>query len=123
MPIYKELEIRNILQISGSGNPVLFKVDCQYGTIAEVTFDYNGLKTVGCGEELIIGSASELKGLKITFNGSSGNPEGKRIKIIHTFYEKGGNTLIYAFPDDYTGVPPFDENDSEPSYKFYLKLI
>jgi hypothetical protein len=121
MPIYKEDENRNILQVSGTANPVYLKVDCQYGTFAEVTFDHNGLKTAGCGEEISIGPASELKGLKITFNGSSGNPEGGRIRIIHTFYEKGGLPLVYIFPDDYTGTPPFDENDKEPSYKFYVK--
>lgn len=123
MPVYKELEQRNILEVSGSNNPVYFRVDCQYGTIAEVSFGYNGLKTVGCGEEIILDSASKLKGLKITFNGGSGNPDGGRIKIIHTFYEKDGKKLLYIFPDDYTGNPAFDENDKEHSYKFYVKFI
>jgi hypothetical protein len=123
MPVYKELERRNILEISGSNSPVYFKVDCQYGTITEVTFDYKGLRTVGCGEEVLIGTAAELKGIKITFNGSSGNPGGGRIKIIHTFYEKDGKKLIYIFPNDFTGKPVFNENDKEPSYKFYVIFI
>ena len=123
MPIYKEKADKNILLISDSDNPVVFKVDCQFGTIAEVSYDLNGLKTVGCGEQTILGPASALKGLTMTFNGSSGNPDGKQIKIIHTFYEEGGNILIYNFPGDYTGKPDFDEQDQEPSYKFYVKFI
>lgn len=123
MPIYKEKEDKNILLVSDLNNLVVFKVECQFGTITEVSYDLNGLKTVGCGEQIILGTASTLKGRTMTCNGSSGNPEGKQITIIHTFYEEGGETLIYDFPGDYTGEPDFDEQDPEPSFKFYVKFI
>ncbi|OFX28206.1 MAG: hypothetical protein A2X08_10515 [Bacteroidetes bacterium GWA2_32_17] len=123
MSVYKEKKEKNILTISNLNNPIKLKVDCQYGTISEVTFNHNELKTVGCGENKIVGSASELKGKTINFNGASGNPSGGQIKIIHTIYEEGGNELIYIFPDNYSGNPYFDENDQEPSYKFYINFI
>lgn len=123
MAIYVENKDRNILVITVDGGDVEFKIDCQYGTYASVSFFYKGLKTVGCGQNVIIGNTSELKGKNITFNGASGNPDGGKIRIIHTCYEIGGNTLTYIFPDDYTGIPPYDENDKEPSYKFFIKFV
>jgi hypothetical protein len=123
MSIYTEKLEKNSLKVSDSSNLVMFKVDCQYGTTASVAFYQNGLKKVRCGKEVTIGKASDLNGLTISFNGSSGNPGKGQIKIIHTFYEEGGTKLIYIFPDDYTGSPDFNEQDAQPSYEFYIKFI
>jgi len=120
---YVEKEGKLVFRISGLNNPVQIKVDCQYGTLSKVSFFHNGLETVGCGEEDTIGAGQNLKHHTIEFNGASGNPDGGKIKIIHTIYETGGNSLVYTFPDDYTGKPPYDLNDQEPSYVFTVNFI
>ena len=122
MPEFKEREDKLTLVLSATDNPVKLKVDCQFGTIANVSCIHEELISVPCGEEKTFGETSNLKGETIEFNGASGNPSGSDVKIIHTVYEQNGNKIIYTFPDDYTGEPEFDSNDLEPSYVFYIKF-
>ncbi|MFC2152019.1 hypothetical protein ACFLSE_05775 [Bacteroidota bacterium] len=124
MPQYKEKKDKNNLTVSNTDNSVKIKVDCQYGTIAFVSFNgEDEIKTVECGKEEVIGKANKLKGKSVKFSCTSSNPDDGQIKIIHTIYETGGNKLIYTFPDDYTGTPDFHEDDKEPFYKFYCNFI
>jgi len=119
---YTEKTKKNLLILSSSDGNVSLTVDCQFGTISEVSFYHNELKTAGCGETVIIGTASSLKGKTIEFNGASGNPSGGQIKIIHTVKEESGKSISYTFPKDYNGSPEFDDSDKEPSYVFYVKF-
>ncbi len=123
MDEYVERKGKLVFRVSGLNNPVKIKVDCQYGTLAGVSFYYYGLKTVKCGEEVLIGKGQDLKNQSLEFSGASGNPDGGRLKIIHTIYEIGGNFVVYTFPDEYTGKPPFDLKDQEPSYVFTVNFI
>lgn len=121
--IYTENEDKNILTVSFKDNLVSITIDCQYGTLASVSFFHKMLKTVRCGESELIGTAKELKGKTIEFNGSAGNPTDGQIKIIHTIYEENGNELIYTLPDDYSGTPAFIGTKSQISYTFCVKFV
>lgn len=123
MDEYVEIPGKLVFKITNPEKNIRIKVDCQYGTLAKVSFYTFALVTVGCGETKIIEKVQKLQKRTVTFNGSSGNPGGGRIKIIHTISEEGGNELVYTFPDDYTGQPPFDESDQEPSYVFPVYFL
>ncbi len=105
---------------TSSHRKVNFSVDCHHGTIAEVSFFNDELKTVGCGEQITIGNGDELKDQIIEFNGASGNPDDSLIKVTHIIEEEDGDSMSYTFPDDFTGTPDFDDDDDEPSYTFYV---
>jgi hypothetical protein len=122
MAIYVEKPEKLNLAVSNSDNPVKLKVDCQYGTVASVAFNFNGRKTVRYGNEIVIGSANALKGKRIKFTGISSNPERGKIKTIHEIFEKGGNSLTYVFPDYYTGDPVFNTGDAQPTYEFTINF-
>jgi hypothetical protein len=123
MDEYVEISGKLVFRITNPERDVTIKVDCQYGTLAKVSFYTNNLITVGCGQKAIIDKAHKLQMRTLTFIGSSGNPGGGKIKIIHTISEEGGNELVYTFPDDYTGQPPFDEHDQQPSYEFPVYFL
>lgn len=123
MDEYVEIPGKLVFRITNPARDIRIKVDCQYGTLAKVSFYRNNLITVGCGEKGIVDKARSLQMRTVTFNGSSGNPGGGKIRIIHTISEEGGNELVYTFPDDYTGQPPFDEQDQEPVYVFPVYFL
>ncbi len=123
MSIYIENQDKNVIQLQSEQSNVLLKVDCQHGTYAAVTDNYHPSNTVDCGNEMVIGKVAELKEKVLKFTGTSGNPSGDQIKIIHTIYEEGGIQINYTFPDDYSGTPDFDNEDSEPTYIFFVKFI
>lgn len=119
MSEYNEQD-RKLTFSTSSNRNINLSVDCQLGTIAEVSFYTDELKTVGCGDTVKIGNSDELKNKRIEFNGASGNPESNPVKVIHTIEEEEGEKISYTFPDDYTGTPEFNEDDQEPSYVFYV---
>lgn len=121
--IFTEKADKNILTVSTTGKLVNITVDCQYGTLASVSFYHKELKTARCGESKIVGTDQDLKGKTIEFNGSAGNPANGQLKIIHTFRETDGNELIYTFPDDYSGNPAYNGNTPQISYAFYVKFV
>lgn len=120
--LYTEKEGKNTITISGTDNLIKLRVDCQYGTLASVSFYSLKLVMVGCGKAETVRLARDLKGKTIEFNGSAGNPDGGQLKIIHTIYEENGNKLTYIFPDDYTGTPDFNATDKQLSYVFCVKF-
>ena len=123
MAIFTEQKEKLNLQLSDSDNDVNITVDCFNGTIASVAFNNNRIVLVHCGETMLIGKASRLKGKMIKFNGSADNPDGNAIKVTHNIFEVEGNQIDYTFPDDYTGDPPYDSDDDNPSYTFFVNFL
>lgn len=123
MSVYAEKENKLVLEVTSSDKPIAIKVDGDYGTKGRVIFRHNGPKKVKSGQTLIIDTAAKLKGTTLEFTGGCENPSGGEIRIIHTLFEKDGKEIKYAFPDDYTGEPDFDETDQEPDYTFFIKFI
>jgi len=120
MCIYKEKPDKLNLNVTNSNQEVKIKLDCYFGTVASVSFYHNGLKTINCGEEETIDEATNIKGSQDEFNGKANNPNNQQIRVVHTIYEVGGDSIEYIFPDDYTGNPPYDPNDKNPDYKFFV---
>ena len=110
------------LNVSNSNNEIKISVDCFNGTIAQVSVDPGKLIIIGCGETKVIGIASALNGKTLEFNGDADNPNNNPIKVRHKIYEVGGNEITYTFPDGYTGVPAYDNTDSNPSYTFFVNF-
>jgi len=123
MSEYVEIKNKLNFKVSNNNNPVFLRVDCEYQTIVSVAFYTDKINSVDCGIEAKIGDAPEIRGKSIDFNGSPVNPNQGSIRIIHTIYQKGGDKLIYIFPDDFTGEPAFDENDDQPNYVFDVNFI
>lgn len=123
MSIYKEKKERLNLKLSDSDNDVNITVDCFNGTVASVTFKNPKILEVHCGETKRIGKSSGLRGKTIKFSGAANNPDGNKIKITHKIFEVGKDQITYTFPDDYSGVPPYDNNDDNPSYTFYVNFL
>lgn len=121
--LYIEKEDKNKVIITATDHPIKLRVDCQYGTMASVSFFFQRLVTVHCGETKTIGTGRELKGKTVVFNVSAGNPGGGPVKIIFTVYEENGNKLVYAFPDDYTGSPVYNPADDSPSIEFAVIFV
>jgi hypothetical protein len=122
MAVYIEKKEKLNLFLSDSDNEVKITVNCYYGAMAAVSFYQDGLKTVRCGETKVIGKASELKGKSVEFNGKANNPGGNNVKVEHKIHEVSENSIIYIFPDDYTGSPDYDPNDENPNYKFFVNM-
>jgi hypothetical protein len=123
MAIYTEKLNKLNLVVSNSSNPVKITVDCINGTLVSVFFDLGSIKKVHCDETELIGPAKNLKGNAIEFDGLASNPGSDAIKLIHTIVEEGGSKIIYTFPDDYSGVPPYNKEDLDPSYSFFVNFI
>jgi hypothetical protein len=123
MAIYVETKSKLNFNVSNSANLVKIKVDCYNGTVASVNGNHPNSDAIHCGEVQELGVASDIGDGTIRFNCAANNPGGEAIKIKHTIYEEGGESLTYIFPDDYTGTPDFDENDEHVDYKFYINFI
>ncbi len=122
MAIYIEKKEKLNLNVSNPDNDVKITVDCYIGTVAEVAVDTGRIITIGCGETKTIGIASALKGITLAFDGDADNPDNNQIKISHKIFEVDGNEINYTFPDDYTGNPPYDNADKNPSYTFFVNF-
>lgn len=132
MPIYREKTDKLNFTIHDNGNPVTIKVDCFYGTVAKVSFINPPVivfppRSLGCGETKDIGNYQILKDKSVVFKGGANNPgkeagEDQQISILHTVSQEGGQTLVYNFPDDYTGHPAFDTRDQHPDFEFNINF-
>lgn len=128
MPIYKEKKEKLNLIISNNDNLVKITVNTFNNTIAPVHIYLSGeidkmVPDDNNNNTVVIGKASELKDKTIIFRSTASNPDGNSIKVSHTIFEEGGNSLTYTFPDDYTGILPYDHSDLIQSYKFYVNFI
>ncbi len=130
MATYEEQNGKLILNLSEvDENEVFIRVDCFNGTVCSLSyFDIGGqLITLNCGETGKIGTVGEIRTQQMSLDGSANNPDGQDISVLHTIYESNGteneNEISYNFTNDYTGNPPYDENDENPDYTFYVNFI
>lgn len=123
MPVYEENKGKLILNVSDSDNDVKITVNCLYGSEAQIRVDTGRLIKVDYGETKVLGKASALKNKILEFEGIAENPNGNKINVEHTIFEEGGEKITYVFPDDYTGKPELDKNDTNPSYLFPCKIV
>jgi len=123
MPIYKERDDKLELIVDNSDNMVKIKVDCYNGTLISLSYDNGNIRTVHCGETEEIGDAEDLK-IKspIEFVGSASNPDGEKIKVEISIFDDDDHSISYTFPDDYTGSPEYDDNDENPTYRFFVNF-
>jgi hypothetical protein len=120
MASYKEKKDKLNLNVSDSNNMVKIQVDCNTGTVVAVSYRGEVIKTVHCGKIEDLGEAKNLKGRTLKFVGDANNPDNGTINVQHKIYEEGGESVIYTFPDDYTGDPKYDSTDNHPLYKFSI---
>jgi len=119
--IYEEMPDKLELDLSESQGPVILKVTCFNQTVTIVRYHYLGLHKLLCGEEGQVGNSQGLKGKTRLYTGSANNPAQGAIKVQHEFTAPNGKKLIYTFPDDYTGAPPFPTSDKNPTWQFLVK--
>jgi len=119
MPIYKEKEDKISLELTSESNKVFITVDCYSGTLISLSFDVGTIKTIHCGDTEEIGDAEDLKNKSpIKFVGSASNPEDDNIEVKVTFFDDDDNSVSYTFPDEYTGLPEYENSDKNPTYQF-----
>jgi hypothetical protein len=123
MPIYKEKKEKLTLEIISNERPVNIRVACYYGTTSEISYYLNDLKEVPIGEEVKLGTGSELKGKRLLFTSAASNKDGLEIKLDFTLTQEGTEPLTYTFPEDYTGTPDFNTEDQEPTHQFHVKFV
>jgi len=133
MPIYKEKKDKLKLNISDSEESVKITVDTYHGTNVSVRVSLSGEinKKVpdpdnpddDTNNTIVIGKASDLIGKTIRFTGSARNPDGDQIKVSHSIFEGDDNSLIYTFPNDYTGTNNYANSDQVPTYRFYVTFM
>ncbi|RPJ74609.1 MAG: hypothetical protein EHM20_10330, partial [Alphaproteobacteria bacterium] len=104
MATYKEHKENLNLILSDSDKPVKIKITCYYGTTVKLTTSVTDYEILQCGDLQVLGSAEELKGKNIRFDGICKNPSGQSIKIKHNIYEVGGDEVTYIFPEEFTGT-------------------
>ena len=122
MAIFTEKSDKLNLSVSGTDNLVKITVNCFNGTLNKLSFYWKKSRLVSCGQTIEIDTAKELKNKKIEFTGLASNPGADNIKIEHLIFEENGNTIRYIFPDEYTGTPAFDNNESTPTYTFIVNF-
>ena len=121
MPLYKEKDDKLTFHLSDSGS-VKIKVDCFNGTIVKVRFHFNDFKSAECGQTVEIGPSTGLKDKSIKIKVSAQNPDKGKIKVQHTIFDDAGNTISYIFPDDFTGMPAYENPPLNLDYEFKVSM-
>lgn len=122
--MFTEKKNKLSLSVPSTNEEVKLTMNTYHATESSCSWMINGiLGKVKKGETVVLGKASELKGLTITFIGKSNNPSGGKIKVEYIFTSPNGNTLAYTFPKDYEGTPAFDTEDGQPLLMFEVKFI
>lgn len=123
MAIYNEKPEKLSLSLSSSSNKVTLTLNTYHGTVSGVSWIFNDIDFRSKkGEPVEMGTAAQLKGKTIYFDGSSNNPSNGKIKVECIIKEENGNTLTYIFPDDFEGSPAFDTTDAHPANSFEVKF-
>jgi hypothetical protein len=124
MPIYREKKDKLSLKLSAENSKVTLTMNTYNGTESGLSWKFdnayhNGKK----GVAVELSTTSKLKGNTLKFNGSSNNPDKGKIKIEYVITEENGGSLVYIFPDDYTGDAAYDTAELDPSNAFQIKFF
>ncbi len=115
MAIYKEDPSKLTFASIGPDQPIVLSIKCFDAVGTAVSFGEFDL--CECN-----GSANIPSKGSVTFKGAT-KKLGKKFKVVHTFKQKHGDKVSYAFPDDYKNKKtPYDPKDEHVSYEFTLNI-